>query len=179
MKKAALLLLVFMMLMLGGCSQPGGNSVDRAVSDANIDRSNVYCIQMLDNSRKLVFYQSSGGKELGCALLERGIFGWRCTGNASSVKQRSELERGMMFANVGFKRAFKKQLNISYGMIVNDKIARVEIVMPGGKVKEGKIISVPGGSRLWYAVRDGKTIPDSIKGIAQNGQLLYLYPRKS
>lgn len=175
MKRIALLLLC-LTLLLGGCSPPQGRSEQRAAEDAGIEISDALSVQMPSSRIGLVFYQG-GGQELGCALIEKGVLGWRCTGKYSCAEQSSELDRGMTFANAVFKRMLKRRINISYGIIADDRIDRVEIVMGGGKPKEAEIIGAYGGGRLWYVLRYGGGIPDSVKGIADSGQLIYMYPR--
>lgn len=162
-------------LLLCGCS--GKYSVaEEAASSALGSGMEMLCTQQVKSSTKLVFYRSADSKQFGCGLERRILGRWYWDGGSSGLKEITEDDREMTWSFQNFKNLILGTVPVVYGIIVDERVARVTVTFSSKKTVEANVIKTEDGTIVWYTAGKGVGKPQVIKGIAQNSQLLYYYP---
>jgi hypothetical protein len=176
--KIKLIPLLILFLSLSGCGR--GYKTPQDAVKASIGNSVVIlCMENIKPDSQFVIYRSRDNKSFGCSLIVKRLGSWYLSGGNSTLKQKLPEDKVMTWAHQNLNTFPKGTVHVSYGIIIDRRISRVELIEDDSSIIKANVAGTAGGEKFWYAMRKKEKVPAAIRGIALNGQLLYYYPPKN
>ncbi|MFT4412228.1 hypothetical protein ACLM5H_00075 [Fredinandcohnia humi] len=140
--------LLFVVFYFGSIALKDDDSeIVKAFQSLNEPFKEIAHIEMLDNTKSIVFYESTFGdiEVFGNVRLKKNIFGWRMLSSGSSqTPQKYKL--GWHFSNLAFD--FHTYTDLIFGKIYDSNIEEVVIVTKNHKKYHAEIIEYGSGKRF-------------------------------
>ncbi|HYK74260.1 MAG TPA: hypothetical protein VEV44_14285 [Pseudoneobacillus sp.] len=143
--------------------------IKKAVYSLNQPLTTIAYIDVLDNTKAIVFYEHLNGniEYFGDVRLKKNLFAWKIVGGTSG-QTPDDRKLGWNFSNLTYD--FPKYTDLLSGKIIDPEIKDVIIGTKNNNEYHAKIIEYNTGERFWYLITDGEGLPGStVTGVDDDG----------